>query len=51
MVYLQCPGFLAQYFRKLEWLLLYTHYEELLKLNDVTVVEYNEPPNFSQKLQ
>ena len=25
MDYLQCPEFLAQYFRKLEWPLLYTH--------------------------
>ena len=26
MVYLQCPGCLAQYFRRLEWPLLYTHF-------------------------
>ena len=26
MVYLVCPWFLAQYFRKLEWLFLYTHF-------------------------
>ena len=30
MVYLQCPGFLAQFFKKLEWLLLYTHWEGLI---------------------
>ena len=30
MVYLQCPGFLALFFKKLEWPLLYTHWEGLI---------------------